>query len=55
MNYAYLDNVSFPAFSQVARDEVLYFTGIEGVQIESAVNGEFDHVLITDIHWNGGL
>ena len=50
MDYAYLDYVSVPAFGQVVRDEVLYFAGIEGVQIEDAVNGEFDHILIMDIH-----
>lgn len=51
MDYAYLDDVSAPAFGYVVRDEVLYFAGIEGVQVEDAVNGEFDHILIImDVH-----
>ena len=50
MDYAYVDYVSVPAFGKVVGDEVLYFAGIEGVQIEDAVNGEFDHILIMDIH-----
>ena len=51
VDYAYVDYVSVPAFGQVVGDEVLYFAGIEGVQIEDAVNGEFDHILIImDVH-----
>jgi hypothetical protein len=53
MDYAHLDNVSFPAFGQVVGDEVLYFTGIEGVQVESAVNRKFDYILIINVHWDG--
>jgi hypothetical protein len=53
MDYSHLDNVSIAAFSQVAGDEVLYFTGIEGMQVESAVNGKFDYILIMNVHWDG--
>ena len=50
MDYAYMNYVPGPAFGQVIRDELLYFAGIEGVQVEDAVNGEFDHILIIDVH-----
>jgi len=50
MYYAYVDYVSVPAFGQVIWHKVLYFAGIEGVQVEDAVNGEFDHILIIDVH-----
>jgi len=49
VDYAYLDYVPVSAFGQVVGDEVLHFAGIEGVQIEDAVNGEFDHILIMDV------
>jgi len=49
MDYAYLDYVPVPAFGQVIGDEVLHFAGIEGMQVEDAVNGELDHILIIDV------
>ena len=51
MDYAYVDYVSVPAFGQVVGNEVLYFAGIEGMQVEDAVNRKFDHILIImDVH-----
>jgi len=50
MDYTYLDYASAPAFRQVVRHEILYFPGIEGMQVEDAVNGKFDHILIMDVH-----
>ena len=55
MDYTNMDYVSVPAFRQVAGDEILYFAGIEGVQVESAVNGEFDHIIIIDVHQDGAF
>ncbi len=53
MYYAYVDYVSAPAFGQVVRDEVLYFAGIEGMQVKDAVNGKFDYILIMNVYWDG--
>ena len=49
VNDTHLQNAPFPTRDQIIRDEVLYLARIERVQIQHAVNWQFNRLVIHEL------